>query len=60
MPPPEESEALKQALLGKLAPGANGEGDIEAPPLKESRSWTSLLGTALVFVWPDDFFLQVQ
>ncbi len=57
--PAEESEALKQALLGNLREhDEEGAGDMEAPPVKQSRSWTSLLGTALVFVWPDDFVLQ--
>lgn len=55
--PAEESEALKQALLGNPQEGG---GDVEAPPAKRSRSWTSLLGTALVFVWPDDFMLQAS
>lgn len=56
--PPEEEEALKQALLGGLN-ADGGEGDVEAPAAKKSRSWYSLFGTALVFVWPDDWVLQV-
>jgi len=50
---------LKQALLGGLNNGESAEGDVEAPPAKKSRSWYSLFGTALVFVWPDDWVLQV-
>ena len=55
-PAPEEDEALKQALLGNLN---QTEGDVEAPAPKEPRSWVSLLGTAIVYVWPDDWWLQV-
>ena len=34
---------LKEALLGQ---------DVEAQKKKRSRSWLSLLGSAVVYVWP--------
>jgi hypothetical protein len=58
-PAPEEEEALKQALLAGLNENGQPGPDVEAPPPKKSRSWTSLFGSALVFVWPDDWVLQV-
>ena len=42
-PRAEEDELLKEALLGQ---------DVEAQKQKRSRSWLSLLGSAVVYVWP--------
>lgn len=58
---PDQDAALTESLL-------HPEGlDIEAPaqilnpnaPQKRKRPWTSLLGTALVYVWPHNRVLQV-
>ena len=42
-PTKEEDDALKEALLGQ---------DVELQRQKSSRSWLSLLGTAVSYVWP--------
>ncbi len=48
---PEEEQLLKQALLT----------DPEAPPAKKrQRSWVSLLGTSITYVWPENSLLQVS
>lgn len=59
-PPAEEEEALKQALLGSLNENCEAGHDVENPAPKKGRSWYSLFGSALVFVWPDDWVLQVE
>ena len=43
LPTKEEADALKEALLGQ---------DVELQRQKNSRSWLSLLGTAVGYVWP--------
>lgn len=51
-PEQEADAALKESLLQQ---------DVEAGQAPTSeRSWFSLFGTALVFVWPDDCWLQVS
>lgn len=48
----EQDAALRESLLQK---------DVESgPPASVERSWVSLFGTALVFVWPDDKWLKVR
>ena len=48
----EQDAALRESLLQK---------DLESgPPAAVERSWVSLFGTALVFVWPDDKWLKVR
>ena len=42
---------LKEALLGQ---------DVEAQKQKRSRSWLSLLGSAVVYVWPSECFIRYQ
>lgn len=59
-PPAEEEEALKQALLGSLNENGEAGHDVENPAPKKGRSWYSLFGSALVFVWPDDWVLQAR
>ena len=57
---PDQDAALTESLLHPAGV------DIEAPqqqnpnaPQKRKRPWTSLLGTALVYVWPRSRILQV-
>ena len=57
---PDQDAALTESLLHPAGV------DIEAPeqqnpnaPQKRKRPWTSLLGTALVYVWPRSRVLQV-
>ena len=48
----EQDSALRESLLEK---------DLESgPPAAVERSWVSLFGTALVFVWPDDKWLKAR
>ena len=44
-----EEDALKEALLA---------GDVESQQEKKSRSWLSLLATAVVYVWPGEHARQ--
>ena len=56
---PEERDALQEALLEGVGPGA---ADLEAgkdgAPAR-AHSWVQLLGIALSYMWPDSWQLQV-
>ena len=55
---PEQDEALKERLLRPS--GVDLETPAQGGAPQRKRSWTSLLGTALVYVWPTNRLLQVR
>ena len=55
---PEQDAALTESLLHSEGADVEAAANPNAPQ-KRKRPWTSLLGTALVYVWPHDRMLQV-
>jgi len=52
----DEEHILREALL---AAGTDPEAPVDSSR-KRKRSWYSLLGTAVAYVWPDSVFLQLR
>ncbi len=52
----DEEHILREALL---AAGTDPEAPVDSSR-KRRRSWYSLLGTAVAYVWPDSVFLQLR
>ena len=52
----EEEDLLREALL---ASGTDPEAPVDSSR-KRRRSWYSLLGTAITYVWPDSVILQLR
>ncbi|KAL3160766.1 hypothetical protein ABBQ38_009179 [Trebouxia sp. C0009 RCD-2024] len=52
----EEEDVLREALL---ASGTDPEAPVDSSR-KRRRSWYSLLGTAITYVWPDGVILQLR